>query len=153
MILVPDNRAPLGHARRCGSPRAFTVGGLRGFLGPVPTILLMKIPEEGYLLRIFIGESDRWEGAPLYEALVYKARADGLAGATVLRGLMGFGAQSRIHTAKILRLSEDLPIVVEVVDSLEKVERFSEAISPMITDGMVTLEKARVIKYRHKESS
>jgi len=113
----------------------------------------MKIPEEGYLLRIFIGESDRWEGAPLYEALVYKARADGLAGATVLRGLMGFGAQSRIHTAKILRLSEDLPIVVEVVDSLEKVERFSEAISPMITDGMVTLEKARVIKYRHKESS
>jgi PII-like signaling protein len=113
----------------------------------------MKIPEEGYLLRIFIGESDRWDGAPLYEALVYKARADGLAGATVLRGVMGFGAQSRIHTAKILRLSEDLPIVVEVVDSLEKIERFAEAISPMITDGMVTLEKARVIKYRHKESS
>jgi len=113
----------------------------------------MKIPEEGYLLRVFIGESDRWDGAPLYEALVYKARADGLAGATVLRGLMGFGAQSRIHTAKILRLSEDLPIVVEIVDSLEKVERFAEAISPMITDGMVTLEKARVIKYRHKESS
>ncbi len=112
----------------------------------------MKLPEEGYLLRVFIGESDRWEGAPLYEALVLKARKDGLAGATVLRGLMGFGAQSRIHTAKVLRLSEDLPIVVEIVDSLEKIERFADEISPMISDGMVTLEKARVIKYRHKES-
>jgi PII-like signaling protein len=112
----------------------------------------MTIPEEGYLLRVFIGESDRWEGAPLYEAIVRKARTEGLAGATVLRGLMGFGAQSRIHTAKILRLSEDLPIVVEIVDSLEKIERFAGDISPMISDGMVTLEKARVIKYRHKES-
>ena len=110
----------------------------------------MHIPEDGYLLRIFIGESDRWEGAPLYEAIVRKAKADGLAGATVLRGLMGFGANSRIHTAKILRLSEDLPIIIEIVDTLENVEKFADEIDPMMHDGMVTIERARVIRYRHQ---
>ncbi|MEW5875228.1 MAG: DUF190 domain-containing protein [Candidatus Zixiibacteriota bacterium] len=110
---------------------------------------MVSLPEDGYLLRVFIGESDRWEGHPLYEAIVMKARRDGLAGATVLRGIMGFGAQSRIHTAKVLRLSEDLPIVVEVVDSLGKIEKFAAELDRMITDGMVTLEKARVIRYRH----
>jgi len=110
---------------------------------------MVNLPEDGYLLRVFIGESDRWEGHPLYEAIVMKARRDGLAGATVLRGIMGFGAKSRIHTAKVLRLSEDLPIVVEVVDSLEKIEKFAAELDRMITDGMVTLEKARVIRYRH----
>jgi hypothetical protein len=110
----------------------------------------MHIPEDGYLLRIFIGESDRWEGTSLHEAIVRKAKTDGLAGATVLRGLMGFGANSRIHTAKILRLSEDLPIVIEIVDTLEKVEKFADEIDAMMRDGMVTIEKARVIRYRHE---
>ena len=112
----------------------------------------MKISEEGQLLRIFIGESDRWRGKPLYEAIILKAREMGIAGATMLRGLMGYGAASRIHTAKILRLSEDLPIVVEIVDSAEKIERLLPVIDEMMQDGMVTLEKVRVIQYRHKES-
>jgi hypothetical protein len=110
---------------------------------------MVSLPEDGYLLRIFIGESDRLEGHPLYEAIVMKARRDGLAGATVLRGVMGFGANSRIHTARVLRLSEDLPMVVEIVDSLEKIEKFAAELDGMIADGMVTLEKARVIRYRH----
>lgn len=110
---------------------------------------MVSLPEDGYLLRVFIGESDQWEGRPLYEAIVLKAREEGLAGATVLRGIMGFGAHSRIHTARVLRLSEDLPIVVEVVDSLEKIESFAARLDGMIADGMVTLEKARVIRYRH----
>ena len=109
----------------------------------------MKISEEGQLLRIFIGESDRWEGKPLYEALVLKAREMGLAGATMLRGLMGYGAASRIHTAKILRLSEDLPVIVEIVDSPEKIASFLSVVDEMIQEGLVTLERVQIILYRH----
>jgi PII-like signaling protein len=109
----------------------------------------MKISEEGQLLRIFIGESDKWEGKPLYEALVLKAREMGLAGATMLRGLMGYGAASRVHTAKILRLSEDLPIIVEIVDIQEKIASFLPVIDEMIQEGLVTLERVQVILYRH----
>lgn len=111
----------------------------------------MNIPEEAYLLRLFIGESDRWEGAPLYEALVRKAKAHGLAGATVLRGIMGFGANSRIHTAGILRLSEDLPIVIEIVDARDKIELFSREIDGMLGEGLATLEKVRIVHYRHRK--
>jgi hypothetical protein len=109
----------------------------------------MKISEEGQLLRIFIGESDKWEGKPLYEALVLKAREMGLAGATMLRGLMGYGAASRVHTVKILRLSEDLPIIVEIVDSQEKIASFLPVIDEMIQEGLVTLERVQIILYRH----
>jgi len=108
----------------------------------------MKIPEEGYLLRVYIGESDRWHGAPLYEAIVLKARELGLAGATVLRGPMGYGANSRVHTAKILRLSEDLPLVIEIVDSKEKLDELLPYIDEMVQEGLVTLERVQVIKYR-----
>ena len=108
----------------------------------------MQIPEDGYLLRIFVGESDKHGHHPLYEAIVLKAREQGLAGATVLRGLMGFGKHSILHTAKILRLSEDLPMVIEIVDSLEKIEKFLPVLDEMITDGLVTLEEIRVIHYR-----
>ncbi|MFI5377979.1 MAG: DUF190 domain-containing protein [Tepidisphaerales bacterium] len=107
----------------------------------------MKIPEQGCLLRIFIGESDRWHGKPLYEAIVLKARELHLAGATVLRGPMGFGASSRIHTAKILRLSEDLPMVIEVVDSREKIDTLLPHVNEMVTQGLVTLEDVTVFKY------
>ncbi|MEW6210134.1 MAG: DUF190 domain-containing protein [Acidobacteriota bacterium] len=112
----------------------------------------MKISENGQLLRIFIGESDKWEGRPLYEAIILKAREQGIAGATMLRGLMGYGAASRIHTAKILRLSEDLPIVVEIVDSKEKIESFLPLIDEMVREGLVTLENIRVIQYRHNKT-
>ncbi|MFA6545267.1 MAG: DUF190 domain-containing protein [Limisphaerales bacterium] len=108
----------------------------------------MKIPENGKLLRIFIGESDSWQHQPLYEVIVLKARELGLAGATVLRGPMGFGASSRLHTAKILRLSEDLPVVIEIVDSEENISRLLPVIDTMIGDGLVTLEDVRVLKYR-----
>lgn len=108
----------------------------------------MKIPAEGYLLRVFLGESDRWQGKPLYEAIVLKARELHLAGATVLRGPMGFGAKSRLHTAKILRLSEDLPMVIEIVDSREKIDELLVHLDDMVQEGLVTLEKVQVIKYR-----
>ena len=108
----------------------------------------MSIPEDGYLLRVFIGESDRAGHRPLYEAIVLKAREAGLAGATVLRGVMGFGKNSVLHTTKILRLSEDLPMVIEIVDSLAKVEAFLPALDGMITDGLVTLERVKVLHYR-----
>jgi uncharacterized protein len=108
----------------------------------------MQIPHEAILLRIFIGESDRWEHRPLYEAIVLKARELHLAGATVLRGPMGFGKSSRLHTAKILRLSMDLPLVIEIVDSEEKINAFLPVLDPMIGGGLVTLEKVRVIEYR-----
>src|SRR6267378_7345942 len=104
----------------------------------------MKIPESGKLLRIYIGESDRWHHQPLYEAIVLKARETGLAGATVLRGPMGFGAHSRLHTAKILRLSEDLPILVEIVDKEDKINAFLPELDKMVSDGLITLEKVRV---------
>jgi uncharacterized protein len=110
----------------------------------------MKIPEEGFLLRIFIGENDHWHGRPLFEAIVLKARELHLAGATVLRGPMGFGANSRLHTAKLLRLSEDLPIVIEIVDSKEKIDTLMPHIDEMVQEGLVTLENVHVIKYRAK---
>ena len=112
----------------------------------------MKIPEQGKLLRIFIGESDRFEHQPLYEAIVIKARELHLAGATVLRGSMGFGKSSRLHTAKILRLSMDLPIIIEIVDTEEKVNGFLPVLDEMMGGGLVTLEKAKVIRYRHGDS-
>lgn len=112
----------------------------------------MNIPPDAALLRIFIGESDRWEHKPLYEAIVLKAREMHLAGATVLRGAMGFGKSSRLHTAKILRLSFDLPLVIEIVDSEEKINGFLPVISDMIRGGLVTLEKVRVIQYRGDEA-
>jgi PII-like signaling protein len=109
----------------------------------------MSLPEEGYLLRVFIGESDKHAGKPLYEWLVLQAREQGLAGATVLRGMMGFGANSRvIHTFKIERLSEDLPIVVEIVDTKDKLETFLDSIESGISAGLVTLEKAQIRFYR-----
>jgi PII-like signaling protein len=108
----------------------------------------MTIPTEGQLLRIFVGEADRWEGKPLYEAIVEAARRQGLAGATVWKGFMGFGAHSRMHTAKILRLSEDLPIVIEIVDAAEKIRAFLPALDVMVTEGLVTLERAEVLMYR-----
>lgn len=113
----------------------------------------MTILEDGYLLRIFVGESDRDGHRPLYESIVLRAREEGLAGATVLRGMMGFGKHSTLHTAKILRLSEDLPIVVEIVDSLERIERFLPALDAMIKDGLVTLEQIRIISYKAEKKS
>jgi PII-like signaling protein len=108
----------------------------------------MQIPHEAVLLRIFIGESDRWEHKPLYETIVLKARELHLAGATVLRGPMGFGKSSRLHTAKILRLSMDLPLVIEIVDSEEKIQAFLTVLDKMISGGLVTLEKVKVLEYR-----
>lgn len=111
----------------------------------------MKLPEESDLLRIFVGESDRFEGRPLYQAIVEQARARGMAGATVLRGLMGFGATSRLHTVKVLRLSEDLPMVVEIVDGPERIEAFLPELERMVPEGLITIEKVRVIAYRGKK--
>jgi len=108
----------------------------------------MILPEQGHLLRIFIGESDRHEGMPLYEWIVREARARKLAGATVLRGLEGFGAKSHLHTAKILRLSSDLPIVVEIVDTRDKIEAFIPVIDEAIAEGLATLEKVQIRLYR-----
>jgi PII-like signaling protein len=113
----------------------------------------MQIPHEAVLLRIYIGESDRWEHKPLYEAIVLKARELHLAGATVLRGAMGFGKSSRLHTAKILRLSTDLPLVIEIVDSNEKIQSFLPTLNKMITGGLVTLEPVKVLEYRAAEPS
>lgn len=111
----------------------------------------MKLAGEGLLVRIFIGESDRWEGMPLYEAIVQKARERGLAGATVLRGVEGFGAHNLIHTTRILRLAEDLPMVLEIVDQREKIEGFLPELDAMIAEGLVTLEPVQVILYRVRD--
>jgi PII-like signaling protein len=108
----------------------------------------MHLPHEATLLRIFIGESDRWNHKPLYEAIVLKAREMHLAGATVMRGPMGFGKSSRLHTAKILRLSMDLPLVIEIVDTEEQIQTFLPVLDEMMKGGLVTLEKVRVIDYR-----
>ncbi len=109
----------------------------------------MKIEGEGQLLRIFVGESDRHEGRPLHEAIVLLARERGLAGATVLRGLSGFGAASRIHTTKILRLSEDLPIVIEIADRPDRIASILKDLDRMVREGLMTLEKVHIVKYRH----
>ena len=111
----------------------------------------MRIPTEGKLLRVFVGEADHWHGRPLYEAIVEEARKRGLAGATVWKGFMGFGAHSRMHTAKILRLSADLPVVIEIVDAAEKIEAFLPDLDEMVQEGLVTLERAEVILYRGPE--
>ena len=111
----------------------------------------MQIPQDAVLLRIFLGESDRWHHQPLYEAIVLKAREMHLAGATVLRGPMGFGKSSRLHTAKILRLSMDLPLVIEIVDSEERINEFLPILDQMMGGGLVTLEKVKVLHYRGKE--
>jgi len=107
----------------------------------------MQIPKEAVLLRIFIGEDDRYQGQPLYEAIVLKAREQHLGGATVLRGPLGFGHSSRLHTAKILRLSEDLPMVIEIVDSEDKIHAFVEMLDPMMGSGLITQEKVTVLQY------
>lgn len=109
----------------------------------------MKTPSDALRLRVFIGESDKWGGRPLYEVIVEEARKRGMAGATVLRGFLGFGAHSRIHTSKILRLSEDLPVVVEIVDTEEKLDAFLPDLDELVAEGLVTLERVRVITYRH----
>jgi hypothetical protein len=108
----------------------------------------MTLPDEGKLLRIFIGESDRHENMPLFEWIVRKAREEGIAGATVLRGLEGYGAHSRLHTAKILRLSSDLPVIIEIVDSEEKIEAFLPLVDDAIGEGLATVEKVQVRFYR-----
>jgi len=113
----------------------------------------MQLPAESLLLRIFVGESDRFGGHPLYEAIVLKARETGLAGATVLRSPLGFGAASRLHTSKILRLSEDLPLIIELVDEEAKINAFLPLLNAMMGGGLVTLEKVRVIHYRHENGA
>lgn len=113
----------------------------------------MKIPADGKLLRIFVGETDKWHGKPLYEEIVLTARKEGLAGATAIKGFLGFGRNSRIHTAKILRLSEDLPIIIEIVDSEEKINSFLPRLDEMVKEGLVTLEKVNVIMYRGNDAT
>ena len=113
----------------------------------------MKIEGEGTLLRIFVGESDRWHGKPLYQAIVERVRKEGLAGATVLRGIEGFGADSRIHTSRILRLSEDLPVVIEIVDTRERIDAVLPLLDEMVTEGMVTLERVQIVAYRSSAES
>jgi hypothetical protein len=110
----------------------------------------MQIPHQALLLRIFIGEEDDFEGKPLYEAIVMKARENHLAGATVLRGPMGFGKSSRMHTAKILRLSEDLPLVIEIVDGEDSINAFLPILDGMMSSGLITLEKVQVLQYGEK---
>ena len=108
----------------------------------------MKIPADGKLLRIFVGEQDKWKDVTLYEAIVILARKEGMAGATVIKGCMGFGCKSHMHTAKLLRLSEDLPMIIEMVDSEENIDRFIPHLDEMVKEGLVTLEKANVVMYR-----
>jgi len=108
----------------------------------------MKIPADGKLLRIFIGEADKWQGKPLYEEIILLAKKNAMAGATAIKGFMGFGCKSHLHTTKVLRLSEDLPIIIEIVDSEEKIEQFLPFLDEMVKEGLVTLEKANVIMYR-----
>jgi PII-like signaling protein len=107
-----------------------------------------RLEGEGTLLRIFVGEADTWHGRPLYQAIVERVRAEGLAGATVLRGIEGFGANSRVHTTRILRLSEDLPVVIELVDTAERIESIIPLLDEMVTEGMVTAEPVRILTYR-----
>ena len=111
----------------------------------------MKLEGEGKLLRLFIGESDSWHGKPLYQAIVERVRTEGLAGATVLRGIEGFGADSRIHTSRILRLSEDLPVVIEIVDTADRIDAILPVLDEMVTEGMVTLERVEIIAYRSSQ--
>ena len=111
----------------------------------------MRLEGQGTLLRVFIGESDTWHGKPLYQAIVRRLRKDGFAGATVLRAIEGFGAKSHLHTARILRLSEDLPLVIEVIDTAERIEAFLPILDEMVSDGLVTRERVEVVTYRAGE--
>jgi PII-like signaling protein len=129
--------------------------------GPVPDLSTLPTPEEfpamhlsenGQLLRVFIGESDTWEGEPLYRAIVLRAKALGLAGATVLHGAMGYGANSRMHTTNLLELSTDLPVVVEIVDAAEKVQALLPFLDEAVAEGMITVEAVKVLRYRHNEA-
>ncbi len=129
-------RQPRGRARRRLPGRCRREGDL------------MRMEGEGKLLRVFVGESDTWHGRPLYEAIVARVREEGLAGATVVRGIEGFGAHSRIHSSRILRLSQDLPIVIELVDTAENIDRVLPILDEMVSEGMVTLERVEVIAYR-----
>jgi hypothetical protein len=113
--------------------------------------MTIRMEGEGKLVRVFIGESDTWHGKPLYQAIVERVREEGLAGATVLRGIEGFGADSRLHTSRILRLSEDLPVVIEIVDTEEQIARVLPLLDEMVGEGMVTLERVEIIAYRGKE--
>ncbi|HZP80224.1 MAG TPA: DUF190 domain-containing protein [Chthonomonadaceae bacterium] len=113
----------------------------------------MKIQGPAKLIRIYIGETDQWHGQPLYNAIVQRAKREGLAGATVTRGIEGFGANSRIHTANILRLSEDLPVKIEIVDIAERIERFLPLLEEMVTEGMITIQECEIIKYVHTPRS
>jgi len=112
----------------------------------------MKLPDEGKLLRIYVGESDRLKGKSLYEAIVLKARELNLAGATVFRGIMGYGASSRIHSIKLLRLSEDLPVMIEIVDSEDKINKILPFLDETVKEGLITIEKVTIIKYRHNDN-
>jgi len=107
-----------------------------------------RMEGEGKLLRLFIGESDTWHGRPLYQAIVERVRKEGLAGATVLRGIEGFGADSHLHTSRILRLSEDLPVVIEIVDTPERIDRVVPILDEMVAEGMLTLERVQIVSYR-----
>ena len=108
----------------------------------------MKIPADGKLLRIFIGEADKWQGTPLYEEIILRAKKQGMAGATAIKGFMGFGCKSHMHTTKLLRLSEDLPVVIEIVDSEEKISAFLPQLDDIVKEGLITLEKANIVMYR-----
>jgi uncharacterized protein len=111
----------------------------------------MRLEGEGKLLRLFIGESDTWHGKPLYQAIVERVRREGLAGATVLRGIEGFGADSHLHTSRILRLSEDLPVVIEIVDTPEQIDRVVPILDEMVGEGMLTLERVHIVSYRSSD--
>ena len=111
----------------------------------------MRLEGEGKLLRLFIGESDTWHGKPLYQAIVERVRQEGLAGATVLRGIEGFGADSHLHTSRILRLSEDLPVVIEIVDTPEEIDRVVPILDEMVGEGMLTLERVQIVSYRSSD--
>ena len=113
---------------------------------------MTRLQGEGKLVRIFIGESDRWHGRPLYQAIVERVRKEGLAGATVIRGIEGFGAKSHLHTSRILRLSEDMPVVVEIVDTAERVDGLLPLLDEMVADGLVTIEPVHVVSYRAASS-
>jgi uncharacterized protein len=115
--------------------------------------MTIRMEGEGKLVRVFIGESDTWHGKPLYQAIVERVREEGLAGATVVRGIEGFGADSRLHTSRILRLSEDLPVVIEIVDTEEQIAHVLPILDEMVGEGMVTLERVEIIAYRGTPSS
>ena len=121
------------------------------YLGVVRREGAVKLEGEGKLLRLFIGESDTWHGKPLYQAIVERVREEGLAGATVVRGIEGFGADSRLHTSRILRLSEDLPVVIEIVDTPEQIDRVVPILDEMVGEGMLTLERVQIVSYRSSD--